>query len=252
MRYFDQPGLSFHALKDLGTISPGYYYRRHVTKELAGYSSKSMDFGTAVHIAVLEPERFTSEIIICPAEFITPGGELSTKKEARTWRESLDPYAIVLSPFDAARAQHMASRVRAHHSASSILFEARCEQEVFTTRAHSISVKAKIDIIDSTHAVWDLKTIKNLDDIKQQVRDLHYVEQVTWYADLAEGHPGGLIVIESDEPHRVQMVLFTPEAVAMAITRWRSWLDQYSTCQETGDWFNDPHDPLIISVDDLS
>ncbi len=246
MSYFDRPGLSFHSLKDLGTISPEYYYRRHVTKELAGFSSANMAFGTAVHAAILEPDTYQEQVTIAPAEFITPGGALSTAKAAKEWRESLPPYACVLTPFDHARAQYCAERVRNNPLARKILANAAFETEHTREIGFGIQSKCKVDIIDATKAVWDLKTIKSLDDITDHARDFCYVEQIDWYAYLTGGTSGGLLVVESEEPHRVAMVCAGNGLQEKARTRWQGWLAKYQECQIAGEWPNDPIEPIIL------
>lgn len=246
MDYFDRPGLSFHQLKDLGTISPDYYYRAHVTKEIQRPTSAGMAFGTAVHAAVLEPERYAELVTICPPEFVTPSGGLSTAKAAKEWRDSLPEKACILSPFDHARAQHCADRVRKNHLAKKILHDARTETDYTTALAPGVAGKCKIDIIDSTGAVWDLKTIKNLDDIVDHAQDYCYIEQVDWYAATTFSGFGGLIVVESEEPHRVAVVHVGHGRQAQARKRWQAWLEKYQECQAQGVWPNDPLEPIVI------
>ncbi len=253
MNYHDRPGLSFHKLKDLGTVSPDYFYRSHVTKEIPPRESDSMDFGTAVHCATLTPHLMESEVVVCPAEFTTPGGAVSSSKAARAWRDGLPPRTVVLSAFDMGRAQHMSALVRAHPVASMLLKGAECETEHFVERLPSITVKAKIDIIAAgDRGVWDLKTIKSLSFIRSHVRDYFYAEQIDWYSHMITSKPaGGLIMIESEEPHRVAIVTFAQDLLDAARTRWGAWLDTYTECQTAGVWPNDPSDIITLTLNDL-
>ncbi len=246
MNYFDRPGISFHQLKDLGTVSPEFYYRSHVTKELGRSSSANMAFGTAVHAAILEPEKYQELVTICPAEFTTPGGALSTAKAAKEWRESLPPFACVLTAFDHARAQYCAERVRKNPLAQQMLKGATVESEHIMELAPGIMGKAKIDIVDSNKAVWDLKTIKSLDDIKDHCRDFCYVEQIDWYAKQTDNGFGGMLFIESEEPHRVALVHAAHGLQEQARKRWQGWLTKYIECQASGEWPNDPLEPIIL------
>jgi len=250
MHYFDRPGLSFHALKDLGTKSPFYFYKRHVTKEIPGFSSASMNFGTAVHAATLEPQTYREQVTVCPAEHLTPSGELSSKAATREWRKLLPPYACIIGPYDYALAIHMARRVRENPLAAAILDGSTCEQGVATNVLGTPS-KAKIDIIARDGSVWDLKTIKSLDAVAQQVRDFGYIEQIDWYGSINGTRAGGLIFIESEEPHRVLVASPDAGALLKARARWAVWLATYQVCQSTGDWPNDPTEKLIITSDDI-
>ncbi len=253
VNYFDKPGLSFHALKDLGTVSPEYYYRANVTKEIMRLTNAGMSFGTAVHAVILEPDSYPDLVTICPPEHLTPSGELSTKKETKAWRESLGHRACILSPFDDARCRHIAAKVRANKYAVSILKDAITESEHTCEIAPGVTVKAKVDLIDTGRKVWDLKTIKSLDSIKDHARDFAYLEQIDWYAAVLtrstgmKYEPGGLLVVESEEPHRVAIVTAGAWIYAEARKRWLSWLDRYCECQMSGVWPNDPTEPIVIS-----
>jgi hypothetical protein len=52
--YFKQPGMSFHQLKDLATISPRYYQRKYMLGEIKDGDKDSYRMGRLVHAAVLE------------------------------------------------------------------------------------------------------------------------------------------------------------------------------------------------------
>ena len=65
--YHAHPAYSSSQLKDL-LRSAAHFYSNTIAKEVEKTSSKSMDFGTLAHTLFLEPEQFTNEFMVLPAD----------------------------------------------------------------------------------------------------------------------------------------------------------------------------------------
>jgi len=64
-QYHADPADSFSTLRDYDT-NPELYYLRHIRRTHPRETADALEFGTAFHCAVLEPERFDSQYIVPP------------------------------------------------------------------------------------------------------------------------------------------------------------------------------------------
>ena len=251
--YFKKPGLSFHQLKDLAIVSPRWYQRKYIIGEIQDGDKDSYRIGRLVHMAVLEPEKFAA-VPTVPAEHLTPSGALSTKAPTREWLASL-PNRDFGTPDELALCRRLQEAVMGNTEAATIVNQSDVEVELFR-EIDGVNVKAKADLIRKAFTgrgqVWDLKTSKKLDDIARECREYGYVEQLAWYARLYDVMPGGLIVVEKEEPYRVIVVRFAEDAYVKARTKLAGWMGLYKTCVETGTWPNDPLYPITLTAADLA
>jgi PDDEXK-like domain of unknown function (DUF3799) len=191
---------------------------------------------------------------IVPAEHLTPSGELSTKAATREWLATL-PNRDFATPNEQAFCVHLCTAVYANEEAAKICLQSDKEVEIFR-EIDGFQAKGKADMIRKPFTgkgqVWDLKTTKSLDNIKRECREYGYVEQIAWYSRLYDVTPGGLIVVEKEEPHRVLVVRFAEDALVAARTRLAGWGGLYKSCLESGNWPNDPPHELILTAADLA
>jgi hypothetical protein len=248
--YFAKPGTSFHQMKDFATVSPRYYYRRHIEGTLPGIDKASLRTGRLIHLAVLEPDKFRA-LPLCPAEHLTDSGNLSTKKATKDWIASLGGQDFVTAN-EAQQFTAIAMAVVGNPDAQRILChpQVACEVERFGER-DGVQIKGKADIIIPGQ-VWDLKTTDSLDSIIRQCRDFCYPEQVAWYQDLFGVTGGGLIVVEKEEPHRVAVLAFEPAVMAAARKRVGAWWSHFLACRSSGEWPNDPPGITTITAAQLA
>lgn len=260
--YFQKPGLSFHQLKDFADVSPAYYHGRHVTKTIEGHSSASMDLGNCVHLLVLEgTEAFAKGTAILPDAFLTPSGAASTKKEAQEWVATARAAGLkVITKAQYDLCYRLAANIATHPTAKKILDDSLNESEVhhqLVCDGHQVAVKAKIDIIDARSRVWDLKTIRSLDDVREHAKKYRYVEQLCWYAHLltvskkSAHEVGGMIFAETEGQERVLIVEASGDAIEIARNRNEQWLGNFVDCLDTGRWPNNPNCPLVINSADI-
>ena len=260
--YFQKPGLSFHQLKDFADVSPAYYHGRHVTKIIEGHSSASMDLGNCLRLLVLEGrEAFAKGTAILPDAFITPSGAASTKKEAQEWvatARAAGLKVITKAQYDLCHRLH--DSIYLHPTAGALLIDSNNESEVhhqLIWNRNQFTAKAKIDIIDTSSRVWDLKTIRNLDDVREHVKKYRYVEQLCWYSFLLtvankKAHDvGGMIFAETEGQERILIVEVSAHAQELARNRNEQWLNAFVDCLDSGKWPNDPSCPLVINFEDI-
>jgi hypothetical protein len=76
-------GLNWSTLKHILVSPRAYLHALHSKVE----PTPAMAFGTAVHLAILEPAEFARVATVVPAEYLTGSGAISTAKAAKEFAE---------------------------------------------------------------------------------------------------------------------------------------------------------------------
>ncbi len=247
MNYFDKPGLSFHELKDFGK-SPRFYYEKHVLRVIADQDKASYAFGRAVHCRTLEgADEFARRFIAAPPEHITASGALSTSKATKEWRSGLALGVEVIGSNDADRVATIAARVGDNVYARELLASGTPEVEVLADFG-GVAVKGRCDwLCPARKLVLDLKTTRDLDAFAGDCWAYGYDQQLAWYMDLTGATDHALLVVESDQPHRVAVMRFDAAALSDAHARNCQLLARYRECQASDTWPGDPAEIITLT-----
>lgn len=192
---------------------------------------KAAEFGTLVHTAILEPDRFDREIALKPA-----GMKFSTK-EGKAWRD-LQSSKLILDADDAESIQSILQSLRLYFSddfpfnfEGNILDMLRNkttkEQEVFQQEFEIApglirAVKIKPDayfIFEDTLIIIDVKTSNkyNFENHQFTINNSKYYIQAAWYSEILKKllkFKKALfynLFIESSGSFRVKCVDYDPE-----------------------------------------
>lgn len=191
--YFANPGISASFLKECHKSDFDGWNYLHNPKP----ATDAMDFGSAVHIALLEPERFGSLVAVSP------------KFDRRTKQGKAD--------FEAFEIQSQGKIVITdEENASIVRIVARCKsipiiaealstfekEKVFTWEMGGLQCKAKLDLVDiANNVIIDVKTTRSADPsaFVRQAIDLRYDLQLGHYSYAVNGlSTVYAIAIESD------------------------------------------------------
>lgn len=276
------PGLvSKHAL-DLVRRSPAHY-----KAWLDGAETKDNDdfrLGRALHCALLEPERFASEYVVMPTfdEYRDKAGRLSTKEgkaERAAWVKAHEGCAII-EPTDREVALAMASAVRAHPTASSVLASGRAEvtarwhdedtgleckarADFFAERDPSLTDAARLDAGLSAPGakrrfrfLVDVKTTDNAgpDAFARSSAAYGYHRQAAFYQDgfaVASGGPVDgfvFIVVEKAPPYAVALYMIDEAGMAMGRLAVRDAMEKLADCVERDAWAAYPEKIQVLSL----
>lgn len=244
--YFQKPGLSFHQIKDFAK-SPRFYLEKHVMRVISDRDKAAYAFGRAVHCRVLEGEEtFAKRFVIAPPEHTTASGGLSTSKATRDWQATLRGKEII-GGADADLVQTIAVRVNANPFAAELLRTGLPEVELASTW-EGVEVKGRVDWLCADRRLCpDLKTTRCLEDFPGQCWDFGYDQQVAWYLRLTGATDAPLLVVETEQPHRVAVYRFSAANLAAADQRNRQLLARFSACRETDTWPADPAEIITLS-----
>lgn len=211
--------------------------------------SAAMEFGTAVHAAILEPDYFDAAMMEIPQEFLTASGSFSTAKAARDWKASLatrcgvEAFLLTSAQLDAIA--RIRARVADHTAASSALELCdRREQGLYWVDSETgIECKCCPDA-HSGFRVLDVKTWSprgkfSADAFMREAVNRGYLGQLGFYAMGIEGATGHkvevmqFLVLQSTEPYDVMLLELDIDAMEFAIDQAREALNLYC------DWVRD-------------
>ena len=218
------PGMAFetyHAVEAMSASgakkilqSPMHY---RLNRDKPSQPTERMQFGSVVHIGVLEPDTMHERVAIAPDV------DRRTKAGKEEWQAFLAESAgrIVLAQAEYDRARRCIDAVRAHPGASHLLEGAATEISLFWNDArYGVPCKARWDIFNYD-GVADLKTTVDAspDGFGRQIANLLYHVQAAHYCSGGEHvrHESprffAFIAVESEEPHAVACYVLPGSAI---------------------------------------
>ena len=184
--------------------------------------SEAMQFGTAVHMALLEPEEFRRKAVIMPyvESFAVKAGR-EIKMDALERAMALDG-GFVLRQEHAWAIEQIAinfAPVRAQ-------FEGPWFTEVQTFGAYKgYATKGTVDAF-TNECLVDLKTTRDVTRISETIASERYNIQIAHYLHLMPAASAAYIFIENTPPFRVVPLRMTEQEVEMAVTAWGMAMDR--------------------------
>jgi len=211
--------------------------------------SKTTDIGTALHCAILEPEKYKEHIVVSEFKGRTAKGfELEQKKNK-------DKVVLTKDEYD--QVNLMAKSVLSHPSAKAVLdLKGDCESSVFVDDIETgarLKCRPDKDAVQSAGVVIDVKTTANIDDWrsdKEWVNPLYkfnYGHGATYYMDVLEQHYSTkidsfifLVIQNSVELGRYPVTVFQiskDELVSLGFwDRHRANIKEFNRCEKSNDW----------------
>lgn len=245
-QYFAIEAMSQSGAKEMLRSPAHYRYQRDYPSE----PTDSMRFGTAVHAAVLEPDRFPSLVVRAPAlNLRTVAG-----REARDAFAAANAGRVVLAPADFDRVQRCAEAVHRHPAARRLLAGGEVETCYFwVDRRFDVPCKARIDLRNHG-AVIDLKTTTDAcaDEYARTIASYGYHLQAAFYAmaceELEHASPQFLahIVVETEPPHGVACYAFAGNAILAGAARMNEAMRRYAQARASGRW--DGYAPTVETI----
>lgn len=204
----------------------------------------AMQFGTAVHMAVLEPERFAEAYAECPPfDRRTKEG----KEKAAEW-EAANAGKLPLS----GEQMHSIGRIKAalqqHAGAARLLASGRAEVSAFWhDDATGVECKARADFLsgwpDQPHTVVDLKITGNAaaDAFARVAVSLGYDVQAALYVDgfrraLNRYVRFVFVAVEAEPPHAVAAYEAGEAMLALGRAKCRAALNLLAWCRRNDSW----------------
>ena len=247
MIIYDEDNATYHANTAIGSgdaraflKSPQLFKDRQegvvVTKE-----SPAMRFGTLSHLAILEPERFKSVVV-------KPEGHDGRTTAGKAW-VAANEGKQTMSEAEAAQLFHMQDRMPADIRA---MLTSGKSEVTFRCGMPDLPVQCRADHwCEEANALYDLKTISDIEKIDHAIWDHGYHIQLAWYLAIIravtdEAHTAKLCFVETQAPYRWRCVTLSDDYLALGDMEVRRAVAGIQSRNQSGDW-SDPAPTSIIA-----
>lgn len=235
--YFAAPGINSSLLK-LAAVAPAKYAH---ALQAGSPDSPALRFGRLTHTAVLEPESFTDEYVICESSTRTTKAfkEAAKANPAKTvvLEKEVD-LALAI-----ANAVQRSPQVREHEHFGDLLAPEYGREVTGFWREGRQLAKFRADAWRLEHCMWDLKTCASAapDDFLRDAMRYGYPASAAWYmrgaAALMERPQTFLwVAVEKEPPHIVQVYEATVDLIDYGWRVCHRGLDNLQRATETHYW----------------
>ena len=229
--YHAADGISKSGL-DLILRSPAHY--RFSEKREA---TRAMEIGTALHCAILEPDRFTADYMLLREV---------TDRRASAYKECCKVWSVerVLTGTEADRVAGMQESARSNpHMAGYLSAPGRYELSVFATDPETgVLVKCRFDKLLDDGVGFDLKKTQDIREFAKSVANYGYHMQAAFYMDVYQWATGQTLqsfvfaAVEEMLPHASAPFVLDEEALDIGRMLYRKALNEYADCLHKDEW----------------
>jgi len=226
--YFAHPAISRSQLVDLQR-SPLHYWSKHVdpNRIAVPLDTPALRFGTAVHTAVLEPERFAAEYSVGPQV---------SSKASKTWRDAAAATdCILLTPDEDHAIKSICASLKQHEAANKALFAAPGKNEVtfIGPDKSGLELKCRADRITEGWVI-DLKTTQDASTnaFAKSCANFGYHIQAAFYMRVIRNTTGhdplgfAFVAVEKEPPYAVQVFKASKEMLDFGAKQVDALLEQ--------------------------
>lgn len=267
-RVIEEPAEVYHArteisrgdLFDFLESRRGFHGSKIVGNIPRKRATKTMDFGTLCHGALLEPHTFDNRYAVIPDSLLSGENRSISSKDAKAWRdEQVAAGKIVLKEDDLPEIQAVAKGVMEECGAW-LSAAGHIEKTIIWQHpATGIACRCKPDWIrftkNKTAIGFDLKTTNSIEPhaFRNKVESLGYWLQVAHYSEgieIATGRPVEefiFVAALNKSPFRARTFNLDAESVAAAKEARERILSDLAHCFTTGDW-SEPWERTITSI----
>jgi hypothetical protein len=240
--YAELDGVNISTLKELRRSAKRYQYRLRNRSE----PTASMEFGTATHVAILEPERFLREFALWQSE----GDDGKTRqRRGKAWDafKAANDGKTIIRDAEYDEAIVLSRAVRDDPLAMKYLAMGRHEVAASWTDAHTgVSCKGRVDWltkVDGASVIVDVKTTRCVEpwSFSKDVAKFGYHLQCAFYADGFEAATGvapefRVVAVESDAPYDVVVYRVPPDVLDIGRDEYRRLLEILVDCRQRDYW----------------
>lgn len=239
-QYHDRGDISASDLKVMAK-SWRKFEAHKILKTLRREPTPAMELGTAIHAAVLEPERFAHEFVTEP--------ELDRRTKAyKEWKSSVHQHMTCVRKTDMATVVSCRDSLYRHPIIRPYLeADGRCEVSHYWTDAPTdVPCKFRPDkIIPKAGVILDLKTTQDVDGFDRACADFGYHLQAAHYLSGAEEKYGGedwvflFAIVETNPPYRCRAVCLDEESLGVGFDTRERLLSEYVHRLNNDDWMDE-------------
>ena len=195
-------------------------------------SSPALEFGTAAHMAVLEPHLFIQK-------YTKFSGDKRTKEGKLDWQNIIYSGKTPLSEDQWECVNGVAAAVHAHPGAAKLIDAIKPER--FEVSAFDnwmgTKVKARIDGLGDDHII-DLKTTQDASPaaFAKSCAQFRYHVQAAWYQTITKVNRFVFIAVEKEAPYGVACYELDQQAIDLGVSIIEEQLRTFNECQALNSW----------------
>ena len=212
--------------------------------------TKAMEIGTAIHCAVLEPEKFESEYLLLPDVHA---------KTLKAYKDAVadNPDKKVINGTDAKNINGMINALQCYKRASELLsLDGHCELSGFHIDESGIGLRHRFDKLTHCGIGIDLKKTQSVapEDLSKTINDYGYHMQCALYSDAYQAITGKplkafyFIFVEESYPHEVAVVYLDDVSEHIGRENYKALLEKYQDVIENRDSYLSSSDELMVSL----
>lgn len=233
--YRSDSGLNISALKHMRDCPAKAQWHLANPKK----QTPEMAAGTALHMAILEPERFLRSYAPRPdVNGATKAGKAALAEARGSGRE-----LIAADDYDGF--MQIAEQIRGSEFFSRFVNGGQYEKSWFLEHESGRRLKCRTDIyLPDMNVIVDIKTTVSAATGKfyRSVKDFAYDAQAAYYSDIVSQVTGRLVsgfvflVIERGENRGIRAFFAGPRLMDRGRRLYRTWLSQWLYCEASGKW----------------
>lgn len=247
--YRARPEISASGLKILATKTPRHFQHDYLEKKRK--QTKTLEFGKAAHMALLEPERFARTYVVAPE------CDKRTKEGKALYAAFVEQHA------DAKHIEHddmqtilaMKEAIANKQAAQAVIATGHAEVTMIA-EIDGVPVRGRADWITlQTPLITDVKTAQDAspqgferDAYKYGYHIQAWVYRTLYHAITGKWVPFVFLVTESAAPHCVAVYHASDEMLALGELQGRAALRVWKQCQESNNYpaYHETIQPLGI------
>jgi hypothetical protein len=230
MNYHDRPEVSATMLK---SMARGWrqFEAEHILKTAPRKETDAMRLGTAIHAAILEPDKYAEAYVAIPSE--------CSDRRTNAYKEwaAINGDRLALSRSDAELVAHLCRQVARCKTAATILGAVGEAEAEYTWERLGVECRAKID----WRAGGIIADIKTCDDATESqfaktIASYRYDLQGVHYLDGTKADRFIFVAIETSSPYRVRCYELCDADRQRAEADREELLTEYRRRKAANDW----------------
>jgi len=238
--YLSHPAVNMSRLRDMQR-SPAYCRHRMMHPDKP---TPAMLLGTAVHMAILEPERFGKTYYVLPEDDNrTAANRAALKAASELGRPTI-------KPADRAFCAAMSTAVDVHPAAWKLLYAQGHVEYTAFKEMNTLMCKCRVDKLTDSHII-ELKTTADPrpEAFSRQMYAMGYHMSAAWYTDIVgPGRTYTIIAVANTPPHEVYVYNVAEVAIDLGRAEYTELLNQYSKCLHADTWPGGDKDVQELNV----
>lgn len=243
--YHSHPAIGSSLLKKV-LRSPAHYLS---AKENPQESTPAMEFGTHVHEAILEPQKFKDSVAVMPN--FAGAGSVAKRDD---WKASNRDKRII-SQEDLDKVRQIDAAVKRHKIASRLLDQGKPEESYFAILDGQVC-KARPDYLRDGHIIVDIKTTgdASIREFSKAIANFDYHLSAAFYLDVVSATLGEtydeflIIAVEKTPPYAVAVYLLDQGTIDAGGFLYKKALSTLLECKQTNNYPSYPESIQPIAL----